>query len=48
MTRRGVIETYGELVGVAPGIEPVTLLEGSTPLLPRAEAVRNASARTST
>ena len=30
---RGVIATYGELVGVPDDLEPVTLLEGSTPLL---------------
>ena len=29
----GVIARYGELVGVAPGTEAVTLLEGATPLL---------------
>jgi threonine synthase len=34
VTRRGgVIEAYGELVGVADGTTPVTLCEGDTPLL---------------
>jgi threonine synthase len=34
MTRnQGVIAAYGELVGVAAGIEAVTLFEGATPLL---------------
>ncbi|HLK45235.1 MAG TPA: threonine synthase, partial [Acidimicrobiales bacterium] len=30
---RGVIAAYGELVGVPADLEPVTLLEGATPLL---------------
>jgi len=34
MTRAGVIDAYGELVGVAPGTPVVTLFEGDTPLLP--------------
>jgi threonine synthase len=45
MTRYGgVIATYGELVGVASSTDPVTLLEGATPLLPAPELSRRVGA----